>query len=87
MQVAVWDTYVTRKDGLVMHFDIIAPAVLKDPNVIHEYGKQYLEIKGQAGQDLTSNECRFCHIESVKPEWEESINQKGYFIFEMKNCH
>ncbi|MEZ4722377.1 MAG: DUF2024 family protein [Flavobacteriales bacterium] len=87
MQVAVWDTYVTRKDGLVMHFDIIAPTATKDPQVIHEYGKQYLETKGQDGQVLTSNECRFCHIESVKPEWEDSINQKGYFIFEMQNCH
>ena len=25
MNVAVWDTYVTKKDGNVMHFDIIAP--------------------------------------------------------------
>lgn len=87
MQVAVWDTYVIRKDGLVMHFDIIAPTAIKDPQVIHEYVKQYLETKGQDGQDLTSNECRFCHTELVKPEWEDSINQKGYFIFEMKNCH
>ena len=87
MQVAVWDTYVTRKDGLVMHFDIIAPTAIKDPQVIHEYGKQYLVTKGQDGQVLTSNECRFCHIESVIPEWADSINQKGYFIFEMQNCH
>jgi len=25
MKVAVWDTYVTKKDGSVMHFDIIVP--------------------------------------------------------------
>ena len=30
MHVAVWDTYVTKKDGTVMHFDIIAPVDIKD---------------------------------------------------------
>ena len=34
MQVAVWDTYVTRKDGKVMHFDIIVPDDLEDENKI-----------------------------------------------------
>jgi hypothetical protein len=29
MEVAVWDTYVTKKDGSVMHFDIIAPSISK----------------------------------------------------------
>ncbi len=24
-RVNVWDTYVTKKDGSIMHFDIIAP--------------------------------------------------------------
>jgi Domain of unknown function (DUF2024) len=24
MKVAVWDTYVNKKDGSIMHFDIIA---------------------------------------------------------------
>jgi len=23
MKVVVWDTYVTRKDGRIMHFDVI----------------------------------------------------------------
>jgi hypothetical protein len=30
MKVSVWDTYVTIKDGSIMHFDIIAPDTLKD---------------------------------------------------------
>lgn len=87
MKVAVWDTYVPKKDGKVMHFDIIVPAELKDINVIFLYGKEYLKSKGQEGQPLTSKECRFCHIENVKPEWEEHIQKKGYFIFEMENCN
>ena len=39
MEVAVWDTYVTKKDGSVMHFDIIAPSSVKDTAVIYEYGR------------------------------------------------
>ncbi|RYD82581.1 MAG: DUF2024 family protein [Sphingobacteriales bacterium] len=38
MQVAVWDTYVTKKDGSVMHFDIIAPSTIKDEATIFAYG-------------------------------------------------
>jgi Domain of unknown function (DUF2024) len=86
MKVAVWDTYVTRTDGRVMHFDIIAPAEIKDANLIHGFGKNYLKTKGQEGQPLTSRECSLCHVESVRPEWEEAIRQDGYFVLEMENC-
>ncbi len=86
MEVAVWDTYVTKKDGSIMHFDIIAPEEIKDTTVIYGYGREYLKTKGQEGQPLTSKECRFSHIETVRPQWEVEIKQKGYFIIEMENC-
>lgn len=86
MKVAVWDTYVTKKDGSVMHFDVIAPEEMKDPATIYSYGREYLKTKNQEGQALTAKECKFCHIESVRPQWEEEIKQKGYFIIEMENC-
>ena len=86
MEVAVWDTYVTKKDGSIMHFDIIAPEEIKDTTVIYSYGRDYLKTKGQEGQPLSSKECRFCHIETVRPQWEVEIKQKGYFIIEMENC-
>lgn len=86
MHVAVWDTYVTRKDGTVMHFDIIAPSEVKDTAVIYNYGKEYLNTKNQGGQSLTSKECQFCHIETLNPKWELEIKKKGYFIIEMENC-
>mgnify|MGYP003474296298 FL=1 len=40
MQVAVWDTYVTKNDGGIMHFDIIAPIRIKDEETIHTFGKE-----------------------------------------------
>lgn len=87
MEVAVWDTYVTKKDGRVMHFDIIAPSSVKDTAVIYEYGRTYLKTKGQEGQPLTSKECRFCHVRSLQPQWEADIKKQGYFILEMENCN
>ena len=56
MQVAVWDTYVTKKDGMIMHFDIIAPEEVKDAETIYNYGREYLKSKGEEGQPLTSEE-------------------------------
>lgn len=86
MQVGVWDTYVTKKDGSVMHFDIIAPSEINDSAVIYNYGLEYLKEKGQENQPLTANECSFCHIESLRTQWAVAIEQKGYFILEMENC-
>jgi hypothetical protein len=87
MKVAVWDTYVTKKNGTIMHFDILAPEEIKDTAIIYNYGKEYLKNKGQEGQELSSKECRFCHLENIRPHWEEAINNTGYFIIEMENCN
>jgi len=87
MKVAVWDTYVTKKDESVMHFDIIVPEDIKDTAVIYDYGKDYLKNKGQDGLVLNSKECKFCHIEHIRPQWEIEIKQKGYFIIEIENCN
>lgn len=86
-KVNVWDTYVTKKNGEIMHFDIIAPVEVSDQAVIYSYGKAYLKTKGQEGQPLTSKQCRLCHVEVLRPEWEAAIAQKGYFIIEMEGCH
>ena len=87
MQVAVWDTYVTKKDGTIMHFDIIVPAVIKDPVIIYGYGQKYLLSKGQENRLLNSKECKFCHEEITKPQIEDEIISNGYYIIEMENCN
>lgn len=85
-EVRVWDTYVTKKDGQVMHFDIIAPASIQEASTIYDYGKAYLKQKGQEGQPLTAQQCQFCHIAQLQPAWEVAIQQQGYFILEMEGC-
>lgn len=86
MQVSVWDTYVEKRDGTTMHFDIIAPVEVADAATIHAFGQAYLASKGQEGQPLTSRECRLCHVETARPSWEATIKEKGYYIYEMENC-
>lgn len=86
-KVNVWDTYVTKKNGEIMHFDIIASVEINDSSIIYDYGKLYLKSKNQEGQTLTSNQCRLCHIENLRPEWEEEINKNGFFIIEMEGCN
>ena len=86
-KVNVWDTYVTKKDGKVMHFDILAPIEVQDPSKIYEYGLQYLKSKDQESQTLTSEQCRLCHVENIRPSWEDDIKKKGYYIIEMEGCN
>lgn len=86
MKVAVWDTYVTKKDGSTMHFDILAPDEISDLETIYAFGKKYLKSKNEEDSTLTSKECNFCHIEKATEEIASSIKQKGYFIIEMEGC-
>ncbi|MGZ8559597.1 MAG: DUF2024 family protein, partial [Chitinophagaceae bacterium] len=54
MKVSVFDTYVRKKDNGIMHFDILVSTVRKNIETIHEYGRHFMESKGQAGQPLTA---------------------------------
>ena len=45
MKVAVWDTYVTKQDSTVMHFDIIVPEEVSETQIVHNFGKAYLKSK------------------------------------------
>lgn len=76
MKVAVWDTYVTKKNGQEMHFDILAPDNITDLETIYGFGKDYLKAKQQEGSTLSAKECNFCHIEKATPAIEEAITAK-----------
>lgn len=85
MSVAVWDTYVKKQDGSVMHFDILIPSSLKDTRTIYRYGEEYLAGKNEAGAKLHTEECRFCHVEDADADIKAAIETKGYFILEMED--
>ena len=85
MEVAVYDTYVVKKDGRTMHFDVVVP---KDevPDRVFDFGRGYLKSAGQDGQPLTAKECAFCHVEKASAKIERDIRQHGYSIKEMEGC-
>ena len=85
MECAVYDTYVTKNDGKIMHFDVVVEASTPHEKAI-EYGKQYLTKVGQAGQKMTQEECQFCHIQEAPPMVEKDIKTNGYYIQKMEGC-
>jgi len=85
MKVAVYDTYVPRKSGGIMHFDVVVPEGLPYEKVL-EFGKAYLKRVGQEGQPLSAKECKFCHTEQPSPAVDESIRAQGFHIVEMDGC-
>lgn len=87
MKVAVWDTYVTKENGDIMHFDIIVPETTTDEKTIFTFGKDYLRSKNQHSQGLSTKECQFCHIEQANDAIVAAIKEKGYYILEMQNCN
>ena len=85
MQCAVYDTYVTKKDGKIMHFDVIVEDSTPHDKAI-QFGKEYLESVGQGEQKMTQEECQFCHVQEAPGIVEKSIREKGYYIQKMEGC-
>ncbi len=80
----VFDTYIKSKNGNVMHFDVIT-----DKNNIEKaitFAKEWLKNIGEKDTKVTTQECRFCHTQSVSEEIEIEIMTNGYFIAEMEGC-
>jgi hypothetical protein len=82
MECAVYDTYVKRKDGKIMHFDVVVEASTPHEKAI-EYGKKYLAGVGQDGQKMTQEECQFCHVQEAPPMVQRDIESTGYYIQKM----
>jgi hypothetical protein len=85
MECAVYDTYVTKKDGKIIHFDVIVESSTPHEKAI-EYGKEYLKDAGQEGQSMTQEECQFCHVQEAPKIVEDSVQKSGYFIQKMEGC-
>ncbi|MCX7548660.1 DUF2024 family protein [Xanthomarina sp. F1114] len=87
MKVSVWDTYVQRQDGRIMHFDILVENNVTDEETIFNYGKSYIKSKPFKTGQLSSSECQFCHIEQATEEITNNIKKVGFHIIEMENCN
>ena len=80
----VFDTYVKSKNGHVMHFDVITDKNDTEKAII--FAKEWLKSIGETDAKVTTEECRFCHTQSVSEEVEIEIMTNGYFIAKMEGC-
>ena len=85
MECAVYDAYVKKRYGKMMHFDVIVSEDTTHEKAI-EYGKEYIERAGQEGQRFSQEECQFCHIQKAPQFVENSIRERGYWIQKMEGC-
>ncbi|KPM48088.1 DUF2024 family protein [Jiulongibacter sediminis] len=86
MKVAVWDTYVKRADGALMHFDILVPENQSKEQSVLIFGSLYLSTKSFETGTFSASECQFCHIEQAGEDLQKAIREKGFSIIEMENC-
>lgn len=86
MKIAVFDTYVPRPDGRVMHFDILVPDAGKSETQVLGFGRLYLRAKGLGDARLTTQECRFCHVEIATEPVQQAIDRDGFAIIELAHC-
>ena len=87
MKIAVFDTYATRPDGRVMHFDVLVREADTQIEKVLQFGRRYLSAKGVPSTTLSAQVCRFCHVEeSVTEPVLQAVEQDGFAIIEMGNC-
>jgi len=84
MDFHVFDTYVKAKDGKTMHFDVVTDK--KETQKAITYAKEWLKTIGEENAVVTTEECRFCHTQSVPDDMEIEIMTNGYFIAKMEGC-
>ena len=84
MQFHVFDTYVESKDGHTMHFDVITDK--NDNQKAVEFAKKWLISIGEENAKVSSEECKFCHSQSMPEEIEIEIMTNGYFISKLEGC-
>jgi len=84
MNFHVFDTYVKANDGHTMHFDVITDK--NDSTIAVSFAKEWLKSIGEKNAKVSTEECKFCHSESVTEDIEIEIMTNGYFIVKMEGC-
>ncbi len=50
------------------------------------FAKEWLKSIGEKNTKVSTEECKFCHSESVAEDIEIEIMTNGYFIVKMEGC-
>ena len=84
MNFHVFDTYVKSKEGHTMHFDVITDNDNVEKAI--SFAKEWLKTINEESSKVTTEECKFCHTQSVPEDIEIEIMMNGYFISKMEGC-
>lgn len=84
MDFHVFDTYVKSKNGQTMHFDIITDKKEVEKAIL--FAKEWLRSINEENTTVTTQECKFCHSQSVPEDIEIEIMTSGYFVSKMEGC-
>ena len=84
MDFHVFDTYVKAKDGHTMHFDVVTDNSNVEKAI--SFAKEWLNTIGEENSKVTTEECKFCHTQSVPEDIEIDIMTNGYFSSKMEGC-
>ena len=84
MNFHVFDTYVKSKDGHTIHFDIVTDK--NDIKKAIDFAKEWLKTIGEESAKITTEECKFCHTQSVSEDIEIEIMTNRYFVAKMEGC-
>ena len=84
MDFHVFDTYVKARDGHTIHFDVVTDNT--NTEKVISFAKEWLKSIGEEDAKVTTEECRFCHTQSVSEDIEIEIMTNGYFISKMEGC-
>lgn len=84
MDFHVFDTYVKAKDGHTIHFDVITDK--NDTEKAIFFAKEWLNEIGEEVAKVSTEECRFCHTQSIPEDMEIEIMTNGYYIQKIDGC-
>ena len=87
MKIAVWDIHAIKKDGSIIHFEIIVPADVKSITTIFNYCTKFFITKGMGKEPLSSVEYKIHHREAATTKIMSVIKEKGYCIIEKEGCN
>lgn len=76
MRVSVWDTYVRRTDGKVMHFDILVPSTVTNEATIFGFGKQYLNTRYFPLENSLPMNVNFVILNGQRKKWWPYLRRK-----------
>ena len=65
---------------------INSSSVILSATIAISFAKEWLESIGEKNAKVSTEECKFCHSESVAEDIEIEIMTNGYFIVKMEGC-